>query len=417
MSTEASATGGGDVLEIGNPAPYGSLSGQTLNEPVVGMARTHDGGGYWLVAADGGVFAFGDAGFYGSTGAPTSTSPSWAWPPPPTGTATGWWPPTAACSPSATPGSTARRAPSTSTSPSWAWPPPPTARLLVGRRRRRHVRLRRRRVLRLEAATHAQPAHRGHGRHPRRHGYWLVAADGGVFAFGDAGFYGSTGDVPQPAHRRHGRHPDRTRLLVVAADGGMFAFGDAGFFGSASPGRSSNRWSGLRRHRGEVGTGWWRGTGCPGQTPADRFCPRWSKPSIKRDGIVSAEVLDLDDRIRLQLPARSAGVTASIVKVEILGTLLAEAQAEGRGLTPTEQSTAAAMIEISDNDSATALWNEVGGAPAVAAFDRSVGMTSTTPGFAWGLTVTTAADQVTLLQHLVEPNPASPTAPAPTSWV
>jgi hypothetical protein len=33
------------------------------------MARTPTGAGYWLVAQDGGIFAFGDAGFYGSTGA------------------------------------------------------------------------------------------------------------------------------------------------------------------------------------------------------------------------------------------------------------------------------------------------------------------------------------------------------------
>jgi hypothetical protein len=39
-----------------------------LNKPVVGMAATPDGGGYWLVASDGGVFAFGDATFEGSTG-------------------------------------------------------------------------------------------------------------------------------------------------------------------------------------------------------------------------------------------------------------------------------------------------------------------------------------------------------------
>jgi hypothetical protein len=41
----------------------------TLNQPVVGMAATPDGGGYWLVAADGGVFTFGDARYEGSTGA------------------------------------------------------------------------------------------------------------------------------------------------------------------------------------------------------------------------------------------------------------------------------------------------------------------------------------------------------------
>ncbi|HEY2302510.1 MAG TPA: hypothetical protein VGH66_11480, partial [Acidimicrobiales bacterium] len=72
------------------------------------------------------------------------------------------------------------------------------------------------------------------------------------------------------------------------------------------------------------------------------------------------------------------GITASIVKVEILGTLLSQAQAEGRGLTTTEEATATSMIEVSDNDSAPALWDEVGGAPAVAAFDRSVGRRSAT---------------------------------------
>ena len=39
-----------------------------LNSPIVGMAATPTGKGYWLVAGDGGVFTFGDAHFYGSTG-------------------------------------------------------------------------------------------------------------------------------------------------------------------------------------------------------------------------------------------------------------------------------------------------------------------------------------------------------------
>jgi len=44
---------------------------------VVGMAPTPDGGGYWLVASDGGVFAFGGryGGFFGSTGAISLTKP------------------------------------------------------------------------------------------------------------------------------------------------------------------------------------------------------------------------------------------------------------------------------------------------------------------------------------------------------
>ena len=43
----------------------GSLGNLTLNAPVTGMASTDDGAGYWMVGADGGAFAFGDAPFWG----------------------------------------------------------------------------------------------------------------------------------------------------------------------------------------------------------------------------------------------------------------------------------------------------------------------------------------------------------------
>lgn len=46
---------------------YGSMGGQHLNAPVVGMAANSSGTGYWLVGADGGIFAF-NVGFYGSMG-------------------------------------------------------------------------------------------------------------------------------------------------------------------------------------------------------------------------------------------------------------------------------------------------------------------------------------------------------------
>jgi uncharacterized membrane protein YgdD (TMEM256/DUF423 family) len=46
-----------------------------LNQPIVGMAASPDGAGYWLVAQDGGVFVFGSAAFYGSTGAMRLTQP------------------------------------------------------------------------------------------------------------------------------------------------------------------------------------------------------------------------------------------------------------------------------------------------------------------------------------------------------
>ena len=60
----------GGIFTFGDAGFYGSTGGWGLNKPIVGMAATPDGGGYWLVASDGGIFAFGDAAFHGSTGAP-----------------------------------------------------------------------------------------------------------------------------------------------------------------------------------------------------------------------------------------------------------------------------------------------------------------------------------------------------------
>jgi hypothetical protein len=57
------------IFAFGDAAFYGSTGGVALVKPIVGMAATPGGAGYWMVASDGGIFAFGDAGFYGSTGA------------------------------------------------------------------------------------------------------------------------------------------------------------------------------------------------------------------------------------------------------------------------------------------------------------------------------------------------------------
>ncbi len=65
----------GGIFTFGDARFYGSTGGTTLNQPIVAMAPTPDDGGYWLVAADGGVFTFGDAGFYGSTGSAPSPEP------------------------------------------------------------------------------------------------------------------------------------------------------------------------------------------------------------------------------------------------------------------------------------------------------------------------------------------------------
>ena len=132
----------------GTPSLAPALAtGPAANPPCATAAS-----GYWQVGADGGVFAFGNAGFYGSTGSLRLNRP------------------------------------------------------VVGM-----------------AAT---PDHRG---------YWLVASDGGVFAFGDAGFYGSTGGLPLRAPVI-GMLPtlDGRGYWLIAADGGVFAFGDAIFYGSAA---------------------------------------------------------------------------------------------------------------------------------------------------------------------------------------
>ena len=65
------------------------------------------------------------------------------------------------------------------------------------------------------------------------HGYWLVGSDGGIFTFGSAQFYGSTGNL----HLQRpvvGITPTAGDLgyWLVASDGGIFSFGNAGFYGS-----------------------------------------------------------------------------------------------------------------------------------------------------------------------------------------
>ena len=65
-------------------------------------------------------------------------------------------------------------------------------------------------------------------------GYWLVAADGGVFTFGDAAFYGSLPGIGVHVSDIVGiaPTPDGHGYWLMGADGGVFSFGDARFYGS-----------------------------------------------------------------------------------------------------------------------------------------------------------------------------------------
>jgi beta-lactamase class A len=137
---------------------------------------------------------------------------------------------------------------------------------------------------------------------------------------------------------------------------------------------------------------------------ADPFAsPALRRYLAGRAGNVTAAVYDVETgRTYLYRPGVREQ-TASIIKVDILATLLREQQARG-GLSGAEEATAQGMIEASDNDDATDLWDAAGGASAVHAFDEKAGMSQTTPNPAWGLTTTTPLDQLTLLRLVMLPN-------------
>jgi len=121
---------------------------------------------------------------------------------------------------------------------------------------------------------------------------------------------------------------------------------------------------------------------------------------------VTAAVYDDDTGVTSVYRPGVAQDTASIVKVDILATLLAQGQADGQGLAPADEPIAKAMIEESDNNDAQELWNSEGGATAVGTFDTAAGLTQTVPDAAgyWGLTTTTAADQVQVVRTVAYPN-------------
>ncbi|MGH2687867.1 MAG: Ig-like domain-containing protein, partial [Actinomycetota bacterium] len=182
----------GGIFAFGDAPFKGSTGNIRLARPIVGMASTPSGQGYWMVASDGGMFAFGDAQFYGSTGNILLNSPIVGMSP--TATGQGYWLVAAdggifSFGDAVFHGSTGDKK---------------LNRPIVG------------------MATTAGGQ-----------GYWLVATDGGIFAFGDATFYGSTGDrvLNQPVV---GMEPTATGrgYWMTASDGGMFSFGDAAFHGS-----------------------------------------------------------------------------------------------------------------------------------------------------------------------------------------
>ncbi|MFE2599101.1 serine hydrolase [Streptomyces sp. NPDC059396] len=95
-------------------------------------------------------------------------------------------------------------------------------------------------------------------------------------------------------------------------------------------------------------------------------------------------------------------VCASVVKVAVLAALLLRAQDAGEWLTCGQERLAAAMIERSDNDAATVLRAAAGGVAGLDAAYARLGMGRTAAAPAWGLTRTTARDQLTLLKAVFD---------------
>jgi hypothetical protein len=119
-------------------------------------------------------------------------------------------------------------------------------------------------------------------------------------------------------------------------------------------------------------------------------------------GSLAVGVTDLSTGVTASYHPHELFHTASIVKADILATLLLQRQRQHARLSPAEQDLATAMIEDSDNDAASALWETIGGAPGLAAANRVLGLLRTEPGPAglWGLTATTVTDQLALLAAL-----------------
>jgi hypothetical protein len=182
----------GGIFAFGDAGFYGSMGGHPLNMPAVGIAATIDGKGYWVDASDGGIFSFGDARFHGSMGSTRLNQPIVGMSAMPNGG--GYW----------LVGSDGGI---------FAFGSAKFYGSMGG------VRLNQK-IVGMVATTDGK-------------GYWLVAADGGVFAFGDARYYGSTGGQHLTA-AVVGIAPtaDNDGYWLDAADGGVFGFGDAHYFGS-----------------------------------------------------------------------------------------------------------------------------------------------------------------------------------------
>lgn len=126
------------------------------------------------------------------------------------------------------------------------------------------------------------------------------------------------------------------------------------------------------------------------------------RPVVARDqGHIAVGVIDASNGAEALYNSGRPFHTASIVKADILAALLLRAQQAGTNLTDQQAELAVPMIEDSDDEAASDLWQMVG-SPEIASANARLGLSHTVAGPAgyWGLTSTTVADQLRLLTDL-----------------
>ena len=205
----------GGVFSYGDAKFFGSMAGRPLNKPIVGIVSTADGNGYWLIGADGGVFAFGDAAAPASNPLPSENLNA-----PVVGAARVG---TTGLELTAADGGV------------FALGGAPFLGSMAGRPLNKPI---------VGIVSTADG-----------NGYWLIGADGGVFAFGDAAAPASN---PLPSENLNApvvgaARVGTTGLELTAADGGVFALGGAPYLGSMAGHSLAKPVSGIAVKPGSAG--------------------------------------------------------------------------------------------------------------------------------------------------------------------
>ncbi|WUI00473.1 serine hydrolase [Spirillospora sp. NBC_00431] len=121
----------------------------------------------------------------------------------------------------------------------------------------------------------------------------------------------------------------------------------------------------------------------------------------KRPGRAGVMATDLRTGLSFGENEKGDFVSASIMKVDILASLVLQRQRGARGLSGGERELASEMIRVSDNSAADALYSGAGHGEGVRKANRSFGMNDTKPfPTSWGSSLTSPSDQVRLLTNL-----------------